>query len=202
MRWLPYLLITTCLSLAATTRSTADDDFSNSFFAFDNGTGRGQVPADEQAAMLAELGYAGVGYTGTAGIPEMLAALDKRNLQMFSIYVGVRVGKDGSQVDPSLKEAIQQLQGRNTFVWLTIQGGTASSTEFDDQAVPILRQLSDLAQASGIRIAMYPHAGFYVARVEDAIRLARKADRENVGATFNLCHWLKLDDEKNLDSVL
>ena len=30
-------------------------------------------------------------------------------------------------------------------------------------------------------------------RVEDAVRVARKVERENVGATFNLCHWLKVD---------
>ena len=49
----------------------------NPFFAFDNGVGRDQhFPLDEQAKMLKELGYAGIGYTGTQRIPEMLKALD------------------------------------------------------------------------------------------------------------------------------
>ena len=37
--------------------------------------------------MLKELGYAGIGYTGTQRIPEMLAALDAQGLKMFSTYV-------------------------------------------------------------------------------------------------------------------
>jgi sugar phosphate isomerase/epimerase len=50
-----------------------------------------------------------------------------------------------------------------------------------------------------LRVVLYPHVGFYVARVEDAVRLAKKVDRKNVGVSFNLCHFLKLDDEKNLE---
>ena len=34
------------------------------------------------------------------------------------------------------------------------------------------------------------------------MRVARKVDRKNVGVMFNLCHWLKVDDEKNLERVL
>jgi len=180
----------------------AAEGLTNPFFAFDTGTGRGVVPVDEQAALLDEFGYAGIGYTGTAGIPEMLQALDKRGLQMFSIYVGAMVGNDGPSYDPQLKSAIEQLKGRQTLIWLTIRGGKASSTDFDDQAVQVLQEIGDLAKQSGVRVALYPHTGFYVARVEDAIRLARKTERDNVGASFNLCHWLKLDDEKNMDSLL
>jgi sugar phosphate isomerase/epimerase len=44
--------------------------------------------------------------------------------------------------------------------------------------------------------------GFYVATVEDAVRLAKKVDRKNVGASFNLCHFLKLNDEANLRQTL
>ena len=35
--------------------------------------------------------------------------------------------------------------------------------------------------------------------MEDAIRLVKKVDRKNVGVSFNLCHFLKLDDEKNVE---
>ena len=51
-------------------------------------------------------------------------------------------------------------------------------------------------------MALYPHMGMYVARVEDALRLAKKIDRKNVGVSFNLCHFLKLDDEKNVERRL
>jgi hypothetical protein len=34
---------------------------------------------------------------------------------------------------------------------------------------------------------------------QDAVRLARKVGRKDVGVGFNLCHFLKLDDERNLE---
>ena len=172
------------------------------FFAFDNGTGRGQLPAAEQAALLAETGYEGIGYTGCQDIPEMLAALDAKKLKMFSIYVGAKVGPDGASYDPDLKQAIDQLAGRETLIWLFIQGGRPSSDEFDDQAVALTREIADLAAGRNLRVAYYPHVGFYVARVEDALRLVKRVERPNVGVSFNLCHFLKLDAEQNIESRL
>lgn len=174
----------------------------STFFAFDNGTGRGQLPPAEQAALLADLGYDGIGYTGCQGIPEMLSALDARKLKMFSTYVGAKVGPDGASYDPQLKAAIEQLARHQTLIWLYIQGGKPSSDEFDDQAVAMTREIADLAAERGLRVAFYPHVGFYVARVEDALRLVQKVERPNVGVSFNLCHFLKLDSEQHIESRL
>ncbi len=67
------MLIATCVLAIAVVATAAEPG--HAFFAFDNGTGRDQhVPLEEQAKMLKELGYAGIGYTGTARIAEMLAA--------------------------------------------------------------------------------------------------------------------------------
>ncbi|OHB73370.1 MAG: hypothetical protein A2Z25_00200 [Planctomycetes bacterium RBG_16_55_9] len=30
----------------------------------------------------------------------------------------------------------------------------------------------------------------------------KKVDRENVGVTFNLCHWLRVDNEKNMKPLI
>jgi sugar phosphate isomerase/epimerase len=169
--------------------------FPNEFFAFDNGTGRGTLSPDEQAQMLKELGYAGIGYTGTAGIPEMLAALDKRGLKMFSIYVGATIGPDGPNYAPGIPAAIEQLKGRDTIIWLTVRGNVPSG---DEQAVQVVGDIGDLAAKAGLKVALYPHVGFYVARVEEAVRIAEKVDRPNVGASLNLCHWLQVGDEPNM----
>jgi len=177
-------------------------ELTNPFFAFDNGTGRGVLLPEEQAKMLDELGYDGIGYTGTAGIPKMLAALDRHGLKMFSTYVGVNVDDPEKPYDPGLPAAIEQLEWRPTALWLTLRGGKPSSDERDEQAVKILRELADMAAESGIRVVLYPHVGFYVAKTEDALRLAEKADRPNVGVAFNLCHFLKLDDAKNIEPLL
>ena len=176
----------------------------NPFFAFDNGTGYGRVAPEEQAAMLKELGYDGIGYTGAQQIPAMLKALDARGLKMYSIYVEVCQTPEKSKpmYDPGLKAAIEPLKGRDTLVWLPISGGKPSSTDLDERAVTLIREIADMAEKAGLRVALYPHLGMYVERVEDAMRLAKKVDRKNVGVTFNLCHFLKLDDEKNLEQRL
>ena len=66
----------------------------------------------------------------------------------------------------------------------------------------VIREIADMAEKSGLHVAIYPHLGMYVERIEDALRLVKKVDRKNVGVAFNLCHFLKLDDEKNLEQRL
>jgi sugar phosphate isomerase/epimerase len=172
---------------------------SNPFFAFDNGTGRGALSALDQSRMLADLGYSGIGYTGCQNIPEMLQALDTQHLKMFSIYVAAQVGDKGPTYDVDLPMAIKALQGRDTLIWLTVQG---QINDQDQQAVKVVQQVADLAQASGLRVALYPHVGFYVASTDDALRIVKKADRKNLGVSFNLCHSLQLGHEQRIPEIL
>ena len=83
------------------------------FFAFDNGTGRDHhVSLAEQAKLLKDLGYDGIGFTGTQQIPEMLKALDAQGLKMFSIYVGAACVDAGKPpYDPGLKNGHRATQG-------------------------------------------------------------------------------------------
>jgi sugar phosphate isomerase/epimerase len=172
------------------------------FFAFDNGVGRGNLTAEQQAEILGDLKFSGIGYTGTQNIPAMLAALDARGLKFYSTYVPVNLQDNESAYDASLPAAIRQLKGRNAVLWIHVHGGPPSAADLDDRAVEVLRELSALAETSGVRIALYPHTGFYVATVADAVRLAKKVNRPNVGASFNLCHFLKLDSEQNIRQAL
>jgi sugar phosphate isomerase/epimerase len=174
----------------------------NAFFAFDNGTGRGAVPLDQQAKMLKELGYDGIGYTGTQRIPEMLKALDAVGLKMFSTNVNMNLDPAKPPYDTGLKRAIEQLKGRDTIIWVQVLGGKPSSDTSDDRAVPLLRQIADWAASAGIRVALYPHVNSYVQRVDDCIRLVKKVDRKNLGGAFNLCHFLKCENEKDLERRL
>lgn len=206
-RIIRVLITSLALSVVAPTSASATDGaesrLDNPFFAFDNGTGRDQhIPPEEQAKLLKELGYSGIGYTGAERVPEMLRALDAQGLKMFSIYVGANLDAGKPPYDPGLRAAIRQLKGRDTLIWVYILGGKPSSSDSDSQAVTILREIADMADESGLRVALYPHVGFYVAQIEDSVRLAKKVDRKNVGVSFNLCHFLKIDDERNLEQRL
>ena len=78
--------------LAQAVEPTIPLKLDNAFFAFDNGTGRGSLPLKDQAELVKRLGYAGIGYTGSTHIPEMLAELDAADVKMFSIYVNAGLG--------------------------------------------------------------------------------------------------------------
>jgi sugar phosphate isomerase/epimerase len=172
----------------------------NPFFVFDNGTGRDQkVPLEEQAELVKRTGYAGLGFSGARRIPEILQALETRGLKLFSIYVAARVDGDQPGYDAALPDAIRQLKGHGTAIWLTVQG---KSPDGDARAAAMVRDIADQAAASGLRVVLYPHFGFYVARLEDALRVRKLAGRANVGVSFNLAHFLAAKDEANLDRRL
>ena len=175
------------------------------FFAMDTATkdDKHKTPK-EQVEMVKELGFAGIGGRADKELGEMLEELDKNDLRMFAVYLGANIDADQTKYGPELKEAIEVLKGRNTMLWLFVLSKKLkpSMTEGDPRAVKVIQEISDMAAEAGLRVALYPHAGFWVEKVEDAIRVAKKVDRKNVGVTFNLCHWLKTEDEKNMRSLI
>ena len=179
----------------------------NPFFAMDTATkDASHKTAEEQAQMLKELGYAGIGpgYEGPGPLAEMLKQLDEHDLELFALYTGINIDPDGQAYDPSLGEALKVLDGRNTILWVFAQSGKhkSSSPEGDPRAVKILGELADMAAAHKVRIALYPHHTFWLETIKDAVRIAEKVDRPNVGITLNLCHWLRVSKNRNARSVI
>ena len=214
-RWLApavFLLVASgslpAISAAAESRVSAAS-LPNPFFAYCVGIGVGKETASLQAQlelpkMLSDLGYAGMAYVGLDGSLEMLDALEKQGLKLFAVYTPLNVDPDKPGYDPRLKEIIPKLQGHGTVVWLVLNSTKykPSSTEGDDRAVELLREIADQARPYGISLSMYPHRGSYTERLEDVVRVIKKTGRPNVGATFTLCHFLAVDDARNLDRVL
>jgi len=195
-------------SSSETAGAGSEKGLPNSFFAMDTifgAPGRVQTSVKEQAAMVKELGYAGIGCWGnSSNLRETLEELDKNGLKAFPPYYGIDLDSAKQEYHPELKEAIRLLKGHDTALWIymTSREHKRSSPDGDPRAVEILREISDMAQEAGLRVALYPHTGFWLERVEDAVRVAKKVDRKNVGVTFNLCHWLMVDDEDNMKPLL
>jgi sugar phosphate isomerase/epimerase len=160
--------------------------------------------AKEQVEMLKELGYAGIGPQAGKGLAEMAEETRKNGLTLVAVYSGVNIGPGQQKYGPEMKEAIEILKGSNSILWLFVNSDKdkVSSPEADERAVAVIREIADMAAEKRVRVALYPHTGFWLERVEDAVRVAGKVDRKNVGVTFNLCHWLKVDDEKNMESLI
>lgn len=175
------------------------------FFVFDNGLERSQ-PIGVQLDLAKEVGFAGVSWRSDT--PERLAEVRdgarKRGLQVFVVYVNLDI-KNGKLVpDAHVNDVIAAFKGTDTVVWpnITSKQFKSSDPAADDIAVAGLRELAGLCSSNGLRIAIYPHAGMWVHRVEDALRVAKKVDRANVGVTFNLCHALMDGAEDRIPALL
>ena len=188
-------LILVCASSLAAAENPAR---TNPFFAFDNGVGRAENWSPEkQAETLARLGYAGIGYTGVTDLAARQAAFRAKGLKIFYLYVAVFVDRPVAY-DPELTAALPQLAGTGTVLWLTVQGRSPN----DDRAVALVRELADAAAKHGVKIALYPHKGFFIATAEDALRVLPRIDRSNVGLTINLCHELAAGHVERMDAIV
>lgn len=175
----------------------------NPFFAFCMDTHDSQKRSlEDQAQLLKELGYDGAGHLWLDGLKERLDTLDAAGLKLFQVYLRVNIAQDATPYDIRLGEALPLLKDRGAMLALLTGGLPPSDTSGDARAVEVVREIAGLAQPYGVRVALYPHAGDWTERVEDALRVVKQVDRPNVGVMFNLCHWLKVDDEANLKPLL
>lgn len=182
-------LITFCFSGSVRAQKSGDYPF----FVFNNGVQDEQYDTPEkQALMLKSFGYDGMEMRGIADLPETLRALDKHGLKLYTLYININLDDKVHPYDEGLKEAFRLLKGRQAMPWfyITSEQYKPSSRENDVVAVPILQEIADLANEYGIRVMIYPHVNFWVDNVEDALRVAEKVNRPNLGITFNLCHFL------------
>jgi sugar phosphate isomerase/epimerase len=167
----------------------------NSVFAYEFG----DISPAQQAGFAREYGFAGTVFDHARLIPERLRAMDDAHLQLFFLWLTVDISHGQIKYEPEVEAAIEALQGRGTVVWIAIQGEGAGAEERTIQAVD---RISDLAARSNLRVALYPHYGFYLARFRDVVRVAERVGRSNVGVTFNLCHELRSGFEPEFPQLL
>ena len=152
----------------------------------------------EQATMLKELGYDGVGHIWLDKVEERITSLDAVGLRLYQITMQVSLATDKPAYDMErFKHVLALVRGRNVQFLLIVNGANASDASLDDRAVSIVREMSDLARESGSQLLLYPHTNDWIERIEDAVRVAEKVDRPNVGTMFNLCHWLRVCPDRD-----
>src|ERR1035437_9166979 len=175
----------------------------NAFFAFCIDTHDAKKRnLEQQAALLKELGYDGVGHLWLNDIPERLKTLDAASLKLFQITMTVDITPGKQAYDPKFKEVMPLLKGRGVQFLLLMNGMKPSDPAGDARAVEIIREMTALAAGSGAQVLLYPHSSDWMERIEDAVRVADKVDRPNVGVMFNLCHWLRVSKDRDYKSRL
>ncbi|MCU0871404.1 MAG: sugar phosphate isomerase/epimerase [Pirellulaceae bacterium] len=161
-------------------------------------------PLPQQAEMLRELGFAGAGYPLwlDGSLEKNLQTLDAAGLKVYLLYAAVNVNPQEPPFDPRLPDAIRQLKGRPVTVCVLLRGFQPGDPQGEATAVKILRQLGDVAAEVGLRISIYHHVSDWTESLLHALQVVKKADHPQVGVNFNLCHWLKVDGDKDYRPVL
>ena len=174
-------------------------------FVFNNGVEDEQFDTPEkQVQLLKSLGYDGMEKKGIDGFAETLDALDNHGLKLYTMYLNIDLDNEEQPYDKRLKEVFKRLEGRGTMPWfyITSKKYKPSSEENDAIAVPILQEIADMAKEHGVKVMIYPHINFWVDNVDDAVRVAEKVNRRNLGLTFNLCHFLADQGTKSEETFL
>jgi len=158
----------------------------------------------EQAKMLKELGFDGVGYPLwlDESLGSNLRTLDDAGLNVDLLYMSVDLAGKEPLYDPRVAEAFGKLKGRTVTISVVLRGFPPGDPRGLEPAVNALRQLGDLAAQSDLRISIYPHAGDWAESLLHALDVVKKTDHPRVGANFNLCHWLMVDGQKDYQPVL
>ena len=189
-----FILITLLVSTISAFCADSKAKFAPEFFVFENGVRFG--PTQNQIKVLKELGYDSLGSAKPHNLPERLKLHKEAGLPISSLYIG---GPIGGKMNPVIAESIRQLKGYDTIIELYVQRGGKNT---DEEAVAFVQKVADLAKESGLKVVLYPHAGFYVDTVGDGVRVAKLAKRDNVGVMFNLCHFLKVEPKSDLRKTL
>jgi len=161
------------------------------------------VPFEDQTALLKRLGFDGIELMGLEKADEKLKVLEKYQLPLKMVYIQVDIEKD-EPYDRWLPDFIKSVRDRGVTLWLHIHSEKfkPSDPEGDELAVPIIQKLADYARQYNVNLALYPHSFFWLEKIEDSVRLTEKINRRNVGAVFNLCHFLKTDVRSELEEKL
>lgn len=158
---------------------------------------------DSQAKLLKSLGFDGIELEGLDNADEKLRILDNYKLKVFMVYIQIDIDKE-QPYDIRLNDFIEKVKDRGVTLWLHIHSDKygPSDPSGDEICVPIIQKLADFADDYNVKIALYPHSMFWLEKIGDGVRLTRKIDMKNVGAVFNLCHFLKTDDRDSLENRL
>jgi len=157
-----------------------------------------------QAKLLKELGFDGVGYALWLGetMDNNLHVLDEVGQQLYLVYMTVNLNAGKPAFDPRVPEALAKLKGRPVTVSVLFRGFPPGDPRGMEPAVKILHELGDLAAKSDLKISIYHHTNDWTESLLFALKLVKQVDHPNVGANFNLCHWLKVDGDKDHRIVL
>lgn len=179
-------------------------EFNPPFFVFEDGLWNAKSDeASYWSDLVKDTGFDGIELIGLDKVDAMIPALEKNELQLFTLYIQIDIDIE-KPYDARLKEYIKKHEGQISHLWVHVHSDkySPSDSKGDKKCVKIITELANYAADYNVKIAFYPHADFWVEKVDDGVRLAEKIDMPNVGTVFNLCHFLKKDETEKIKEKL
>ena len=62
--------------------------------------------------------------------------------------------------------------------------------------------MGDIAAEAGVRVSVYNHVDCWSESVAFCVEVVKKVYHPRVGFNFNLCHWLKVEGNKDYRPIL
>ncbi len=201
------IVLITLISLFFGCTSSQKKELDNTFYAFNNSMRMPNAPEgmEAQAQLIKKLGFDGFSGHTNDDYFSRRAALDKVGLKMPEIYWGIEMDSIGQiSYKEELKEIIKDSKDRDLVIALfsNVKYFMNNKEEGDPLLAKAIGELADFAAPYGVKIAIYPHVGNYCETSEHSVRLAKMANRPNVGAIFNTCHLLKVEGEEGWEHKL
>lgn len=179
--------LSACLVALCPLQTIAGEPEPPALHAFENGLGFGTDA--EEAAFLKTAGYAGVSQVhGVGALAGKVAAYEKEGLRVLSVYRDV----DGKGLDA---DDLRPLAGKGALIELTVK-------KLTPETPARIREICLVAEGLDMRVALYPHHGFGVATMPQAMDLISKVDYPELGVMFNLCHFLRGEDAADLGKAI
>jgi sugar phosphate isomerase/epimerase len=201
------LLLVALISLFFGSAYSQKKELDNTFYAFNNSMRMPNAPEgmEAQAQLIKKLGFDGLSGHTNDDYFSRRAALDKAGLKMPELYWGIDMDSTGRiSYKEGLKEIIKDSKDRDLVVALfsNVKFFMNSKDKGDPLLAKAIGELADFAAPYGVKIAIYPHVGNYCETSEHSVRLAKMANRPNVGTIFNTCHLLKVEGEAGWEQKL
>ena len=162
------------------------------------------VGYEDQARLVKSIGYQGISGSGEDSYFEFRKALDKVELPIPEIYIALKIDSGIPVYNPLLKELIKDSKDRDLLITLHLHSERYKNNkeEGDAKFAEVLAELADYASRYNVKLAVYPHFSFYCETLEHSLKLAKMVNRPNLGVVFNLCHFLKVEGQDNMEGQI
>jgi sugar phosphate isomerase/epimerase len=181
-------------------------EFNNLFYCFGNAMNLPNAPKsfEEQAALVKKIGYKAISGSGEENYFEFRKALDREGLKLPEMYIELNIDKGIALGETKLKKIIRDAKDRDLLITLPINSKLYRNnhSEGDLKLVEILTELADYAAVYHVKLAIYPHFSNYCESIDHALKIATMAGRSNIGIVFNLCHFLKVEGQEQIEAAV